>query len=175
MLAQHRQLSTTHAHKHNIILICTDQKQGHRVQSSHCDICGWNRRARTRVLLDPRGTPLTTRTLKPSATDTGARTADLKNLLLLLFSRESKNLVCESKNLSFRLDAHKCILSDPSYNIKSQLARSAKSARRTSCEATRAREASSCEATSLRSRQGARSAASDRTTCASSGLSAYWS
>ena len=60
-------------------------------------------------------------------------------------------------NSSFRLDAYKCILSDPSYNIKSQLARSAKSAKRTSCEAT-----------SLRSRQGARSAASIPHCCA------YW-
>ena len=40
----------------------------------------------------------------------------------------------------------------------------------TSCEATRAREASGCEATSLRSRQGARSAVSGLTACASSGL-----
>ena len=58
-------------------------------------------------------------------------------------------------NLSFRLDAYKCILSDPSYNIKSQQVRSTESAKRTSCEATRG-----CKATSLRSRQGARSAAS---------------
>ena len=61
----------------------------------------------------------------------------------------------------------------PADNIRSRPAGTARSAKRTSCEATRAREASSCEATSLRSRQGARSAVSGHTACASSGLWAY--
>ena len=42
----------------------------------------------------------------------------------------------------------------PADNIGSRLAGTARSAKRTSCEATRAREASSCEATSLRNRHG---------------------
>ena len=48
----------------------------------------------------------------------------------------------------------------PAENIRSRLAGTARSAERTSFEATRAREASSCEATSLRSRLRARSAIS---------------
>ena len=51
----------------------------------------------------------------------------------------------------------------PADNIRSRLARSAESAKRASCEATRAREASSCEATSPRIRQGAHSTAFEGT------------
>ena len=56
-------------------------------------------------------------------------------------------------NLRSWLEAQSGSIS-PADNIRSRLAGTARSAKRTSCEATRAREASSCEATSLRSRQG---------------------
>ena len=74
-------------------------------------------------------------------------------------------------NLRSWLEAQSGSIS-PAGNIRSRLAGTARSAKRTSCEATRAREASSCEATSLR-RQGARSAVSGHTACASNGLWAY--
>ena len=80
-------------------------------------------------------------------------------------------------NLRSWLEAQSGSIS-PADNIRSRLAGTARSAKRTSCEATSSCEASSCEATSLRSNKsaqqtGARSAVSGHTACASSGLWAY--
>jgi hypothetical protein len=69
------------------------------------------------------------------------------------------SLFSYNMNLRNWLEAQSGSIS-PADNIRSRPAGTARSAKRTSCEATRAREASSCEATSLRSRQGARSAVS---------------
>ena len=63
-----------------------------------------------------------------------------------------------------------CIFNPAEPHIKSQQVRSTESAKRTSCETTRAREARGCKTTSVRSRQGARSAASSTQACASTGL-----
>jgi hypothetical protein len=62
------------------------------------------------------------------------------------------SLFSYNMNLRSWLEAQSGSIS-PADNIRSRLAGTARSAKRTSCKATRAREASGCEATSLRSRQ----------------------